>query len=128
VVAAYRGYWRLAAVFDSRYPQVRWRTVLSAVAVDPLLSRAVSAARVQHTNGIAVYGQVVPRPTVLAVNGRPRATVRDCADGSHAGQADAATGRHRTVGAARLPVVATVVRGRDGRWRVSDLSFPGGRC
>jgi hypothetical protein len=128
VEAAYREYWRLAAVFDSRYPESRWRAVLAVVAADPLLSRAVSSARVQHDNGVRVYGQVVPRPTVAPVNGRGQATVRDCADGSHAGQADAATGRRRTVGAARLRVLATVVRGGDGRWRVSDLRFPGGSC
>jgi hypothetical protein len=128
VEGVYRRYWQVEAIFDSRYPQQKWRSVLSAVATEPLLTREVSSARIQHEHGIAVYGQVAPRPTVLPVNGRAQATVRDCADGSHAGQADAVTGKHRTVGVARLPVVATVVRGADGRWRVSDVTFPGGRC
>jgi hypothetical protein len=128
VERAYREFWRLQAVFDSRYPESQWRQVLGRVAVDPELTRSVSGARLQHRQGIRVYGQVYPRPTVLPVNGRALATVRDCADASHAGQAEASTGRPRSVGIARMPLLATLVRGGDGRWRVSDLRFPGGAC
>jgi len=128
VERAYREFWRLQAVFDSRYPESQWRQVLGRVAVDPELTRSVSGARLQHRQEIRVYGQVYPRPTVLPVTGRTVATVRDCADASHAGQADASTGRPRSVGVARMPVLATVVRAADGRWRVSDLRFPGGTC
>jgi len=54
--------------------------------------------------------------------------VRDCQDASHSGQADAATGRARTVGVAHNPVEADLVRGADGHWRVSRISYPGGSC
>jgi hypothetical protein len=128
VEAAYRRFWQLSRTFDQRYPPRRWRQVLAAVAVDPELGLILANAELQRRNGILLYGQVIPRPAVAPVHGGDRATVLDCEDASHAGQADARTGQRKTVGVARNPVVAVLLRGRDGAWRVSSVRFPGGRC
>ncbi len=128
VDAAYRQFWVLEASFDSRYPAARWRAVLSAVATDPVLTRLLHAAAVQKRQRIAIYGQAVARPTIPVIAGRSTVRVADCQDASHTGQADARTGRPRSVGLARTPVVAVMVRGADGRWRVSDVRYVGGRC
>ena len=123
---AYREYWVVSRTFDRQYPQRRWREVLGRVAADPQLSIVLSAARIQRRNGIALYGAVIPHPTVQPVNGSTTATVRDCQDASHAGQAQ--NGKPRSVGVAGNPVVGTLTRGPDGLWRVSRVHYPGGRC
>jgi hypothetical protein len=128
VEVAYRRFWQVEASFDRDYPPGRWRAVLAAVAVDPVLTRLVAGATVQQRRGITLYGQIVPRPQVGPVLGRGSVRVTDCQDGSRTGQAEAATGRRLSVGVARMPVVATVVRGSDGGWRVAEVRYVGGRC
>ena len=128
VEAAYREFWRVGQSFDRDYPQPQWRGVLSRVAADPVLSRALSGARLQRQNGTVLYGQVVLRPRVVSVGPQGRARVSDCQDTSRTGQADAKSGKHRTVGVPRSPVNATLVRGVDGHWRVSDVEYTGGWC
>ncbi len=128
VEASYRNFWRVGQSFDRDYPPGEWRTVLGRVATDPVLSRALSGAQLQRQNGIVLYGQVGLRPTVRSIDPEGRAEVSDCQDTSRTGQADAKTGARRTVGVPRAPVTATLLRGVDGRWRVSDTRYTGGRC
>lgn len=124
----YRAFWPVVATFALR-PEPQWRAALSRVAADPQLSFALAVARQHRRDGIAVYGQVRPlTPTVALDRTVMRATVRDCADFSRTGQVDVLTHAPRTVGAARTPLSASVSRGADGRWRVSQVMFPGGRC
>ncbi len=127
VETAYREFLRLATTF-SRLPESEWRTVLGRVAVDPQLSFAIAVTREQRRNGVTVYGQARARAPKVDVSRGRRAAVRDCADFSRTGQADALTGRPRTVGVVRTPLAVTLLRGGDGRWRVSRVAFPGGRC
>jgi hypothetical protein len=128
VLAAYQEFWRVGRTFDRDYPPAQWRAVLSQVATDPVLSRAVSGAQLQRQNGTVLYGQVIPHPTVTSLDPAGQARVSDCQDASHAGQADAKTGKPKTVGVAHSPVRAILLRGTDGRWRVSDVEYVGGRC
>ena len=125
--AAYTRFWRVSRTFDRRYPQRSWRHVLGEVAADPALSLVLAQATAQARNRITLYGTVVPHPTVT-LRGGARAGVRDCQDASRAGQADAVTGRRRTVGVARNPITAALALGADGRWRVASVDFPGGSC
>ena len=127
VETAYRQFLAVAVSFV-RSPESQWRTTLGRVAVDPQLSYAIAVSRMQRRNGITLYGQTSPRAPKVSFTGTQKATVRDCADFSHTGQADARTGRPRTVGVARTPLLVTLLRGGDGRWRVSQVEFPGGRC
>jgi hypothetical protein len=128
VEAAYRQFWVVVVTFDQRYPEREWPTVLGRVAVDPELGLVLASTRQQRRNGIKVYGSVIPRPTVLPINGSNRAQVTDCQDASKSGQADAKTGQPRTVGVPRNPVTAVLVRRADGRWRVSSIKHPGATC
>jgi hypothetical protein len=127
VEAAYRGFWPVVATF-AESPESQWRAVLGRVAVDPQLSFAIAVTRTQRGNGITVYGQATPRAPKATLSGGQRAVVRDCADFSRTGQADARTGHPRTVGVARTPLSVTLLKGAGGRWRVSQVTFLGGRC
>ncbi len=128
VEAAYREFWAVGQTFDRDYPPGRWRQVLARVATDPILSRALSGARLQREHGVVLYGEVILRLRVVSVLPGGAARVADCQDTSRTGQADAKTGKRRTVGVPRTPVSASLVRGADGRWRVSDVKYIGGGC
>jgi hypothetical protein len=126
VETAYRRFWAVSWDVDKQ-PAARWRAVLATVAADPELTRLYAGTKAQQQAGIRLYGQVRARPTVRRVAGS-RATVADCQDASQAGQADARTGKPKTVGVARSPVEAAMLRGADGVWRVSDVRYTGGSC
>ena len=126
VEAAYRRFWVVSWRLDTN-PEAQWRSVLSAVAADPELTRVLEGTRAQKRRGITRYGAVVPRPTVVAINDAT-AQVRDCQGADKSGQADARTGRRMTVGVARNPLIGALTRGADGRWRITDIRYPGGRC
>ena len=128
VEAAYRDFWVVSWTFDRHYPESQWAGVLGRVAAEPELSLILANTRMQRRHGITLYGRMVPHPTVQPINGAKRATVRDCQDAHLGGQADAKTGRPRTIGVRRNPVTAVLVRGSDGRWRVSGVTYPGGSC
>ena len=127
VESAYRAFWPVLATFQQR-PESQWSAVLGRVAVDPQLSFAIAATRQQRRTGITVYGVAVPRAPKVTLGGGRLASVRDCADFSRTGQADAVTRKPRTVGVARTPLSTSLLRGSDGRWRVSNVAFLGGRC
>jgi len=127
VTAVYGQFWRLVWTLD-RVSAPQRRVVLAQAAVDPALGRAVAAAEVHQREGITLYGQVVPHPTAISFPEANRAMITDCQDAHAAGQADARTGRHKTVGVARSPVKATAVRSTDGAWRIAEATYTGGTC
>lgn len=127
VETAYRAFWPTLTTFDRRYPEAQWKTVLSRVSVDPQLSQAIAVAKEQRRNGITLYGQPQPRTPKIAINSKARAILTDCVDFSRSGQADARTGQRKTVGVARTPVTLTFAKGANG-WRVSNVTFPAGKC
>ena len=98
VEQAYRQFWLVTWSVDREHPASDWRRVVAAVAVDPELSLVVSGTQRLRQNGLTSYGEPVPHPSVLPVQGAGVARVRDCQDASHSGQADAVTGQARTVG------------------------------
>lgn len=126
VEAAYRRFWAVSWDVDKQAPG-QWRPLLATVSVNPVLTRLLAGTRAQREAGIRLYGQVVPRPSVTRL-AHGRAEVKDCQDASNAGQAEAASGKRRTVGVARTPVTASLVRRSDGLWRVSDVRYPGEKC
>ena len=127
VEAAYRAFWPVLATF-ARQPEARWRGILGQVAVDPQLGLTIALSREQRRNGVTVYGQPRPRVPAVRVGAGGTALVQDCADFSATGQADARTGQRKTVGIPRNPVRVSLREGADGRWRVSEVQYPGGRC
>ena len=127
VETAYRAFWPTLTTFDRRYPEAQWKTVLGRVSVDPQLSQAIAVAKEQRRNGITLYGQPQPRTPKITVSSKARATLTDCVDFSRSGQADARTGQRKTVGVARTPVTLIFTKGANG-WRVSNVTFPAGKC
>ena len=127
VASVYDSFWPVVTTFDRSYPEAQWKTVLGRVSVDPQLSQAIAVAKEQRRNGITLYGQPRPRTPRITINSKAKATLNDCVDFSHGGQADAKTGQRKTVGLARTSVTLIFAKGPAG-WRVSTVTFPGGKC
>nr|WP_157528217.1 hypothetical protein [Kibdelosporangium sp. MJ126-NF4]CEL17631.1 hypothetical protein [Kibdelosporangium sp. MJ126-NF4]CTQ91141.1 hypothetical protein [Kibdelosporangium sp. MJ126-NF4] len=126
VEAAYDEYWKVEHMI-MQLPESEWRAAMGKVSADPQLGRVVDGLRSLRSQSLTLYGSVTSRVSSVDIAG-DRATLRDCQDASKAGQADAATGKAKTVGVLRSPVEATLDRGNDGSWRVTSLSYPGGTC
>ncbi|MYW91657.1 hypothetical protein G3I59_13840 [Amycolatopsis rubida] len=127
VETAYRQFWH-STFHTSDKPESTWHDAVAAVAVDPQLTTALGAMQTQKQAGITVYGDVTARIVSVQINGAS-AKVVDCQDTSKAGQADAKTGKRKTVGVPRNPVNADLKRdSADGRWKVAQVTFPGGTC
>lgn len=123
---AYVRFWELAGTLD-RVPEAERHARLGEWAVDPELSRAVDGLKRLQEQSIGFYGTPTARVSGIDVNGGT-AVLRDCQDASQSGQVDTRTGARKTVGVARNPVTATLLRGADGAWRVSEIGYPGGDC
>jgi hypothetical protein len=124
VEAAWARYWSVYIAFESKYPESRWSSVISAIAVDPVRAQILKAARADRIIGVVGYGYVVPHPYwQVSINGKPTAVMGDCMDQSHAGSMFAKTGQKRTVGVEHDNTRATLVRGVDGRWRVKQIEY-----
>jgi hypothetical protein len=115
---AYRAFWVVAHTLDD-HPVGEWPRRLGAVTTEPLYPSLLRALVRQHESGIREYGRVRPHPMTVEVRGSV-ATVVDCQDASGAGEADTDTGLPRTAGESRTPIAASLRRGADGRWRVSE--------
>jgi len=126
VAGAYRRFWAVASTVDSQ-PRPVWRARLAAVAAEPLLSRMLSGFDAQTAAGSRQYGTVVTHPVVVRSDAA-RASIVDCQDASGSGLLDTATGLPSTVGSARTPVAATLLRGPTGGWRVSEARYLDGSC
>jgi hypothetical protein len=125
-LAAYTRFWAVASELDS-HPRDRWRSLLAAVAGDPLLSAVLSGLDGEAALGHRQYGQVIPRPRLIATTPK-RVSILDCQDASRSGLVDTDTGLPVSVGAARTPLSAVVAAGRDGRWRVVQARYLPGTC
>jgi hypothetical protein len=126
VVVAYRRFWVVAPRVEA-LPRPQWRRALARVAVDPLLTHVYEGLRAELASGSREYGMVVLHPTVVELRAG-RALILDCQDASRSGVLDIATGLPRTVGDSHTPVAATLVRGRDGAWRLSEARYLPGPC
>lgn len=123
---AYVRFWDVSLPVD-QLPPDQWRPVLAQVAAEPMLTQLVTGTDWQQEHNLRLYGRVQARVRDVHLDGS-QATVRDCQDASKTGQADRTAGSAKTVGVARNPVDATLVRGTDGIWRVSRIRYPQGSC
>ena len=114
----YRRFWVVAYTLDA-HPVTEWSSRLGTVATEPLLPKLLDALRAQRASGIREYGRVLPRLVTVEIQGDV-ATIFDCQDASGAGEAQTDTGLPKTVGNARTPIAASMRRGPDGEWRVSE--------
>jgi hypothetical protein len=126
VEQAYRRFWDVAQDLDQN-PEDHWRTALADVAADPVLSRILDGLHRRVRAGYRQYGTVVPHLTVVELGAR-RASVLDCQDASATGEIDTSTGLLTNRGRAHTPITATLTRGDDARWRLTDASYLPGDC
>jgi hypothetical protein len=125
VETAYRDFWsRLDQAPTQQESQ--WRASLNEVAVDPQLATIIQAITYQSAIGVTAYGTEAAHVMSVELSGS-QATLKDCQDASHSGQADAKTGKPKTVGVPKNPITATLIR-TDGSWKVSLITYPGGSC
>ena len=127
VETAYTQFWPRSLAIPGT-PENTWQDAMAELAVDPQLSTTLDAMSRNKQAGVKPYGDVTTRISRVELDG-DRATLNDCQDGSRSGQADAATGDRKTVGTSQIPILAHLIRdGADGRWKVSQLEYPGGPC
>jgi hypothetical protein len=126
ILADYRRFWAIAVTVSRRAPD-SWRSTMSAVAAEPLLSELLDGIAEQYRKGLVDYGAVVPRPRVVQASA-DRASVLDCQDASKSGALDIKTGIVKAAGSARTPMTCVLTRGVDGRWRVSEAMLLDGTC
>lgn len=126
VDAAYQQYWQVEHV-TMQLPESEWPAAIDKVAAGAQADRVLEGFRSLRAQSLTLYGAVTAHVSHIDITG-DQATVQDCQDASHAGQADVATGKPKTVGVPRSPVSATLMRGADGQWRVTGVSYPGGTC
>lgn len=127
IKAAYNQYWTYLHGLDKK-PVSTWRDQLGRVAAEPQLSATLKAMRYQRDIGESAYGHVTARVEKVDVTGS-EARLIDCQDASKSGLQDTKSGRKKNRGIARNPVRADLHRGdSDGRWRVVQISYPGGKC
>jgi hypothetical protein len=119
VVAAYTGYWQaLGQALDAR-SSTRAQAILAPYASPSLISSIVSGDQSLWARNEIQYGAPVPHILGVEVTGTS-ASVHDCADFSHAGLQDAATGQVvGSLGSAHVNMTSTMVL-TNGRWLLSD--------
>ena len=126
VERAYERFWQVSRSLPQR-PVERWRPELERVAAGPMAETILANLAQQRAAGIGLYGEIHPRITGVRLEGT-RAVVTDCQDTSQSGQAEADTGKPRTVGVARNLTSGTLERGPDGTWRVVRIDYPHRGC
>ncbi len=115
------------ATFDrlTDVPANERAAVWGQVATGRSYDLALSATATADAAGEVFYGETRINPTVLSVEGGV-AKIRSCQDESQTGRMKKATGEKVVVGRADAVLVATMVRGDDGVWRVSEATYPKG--
>ncbi|MBA0127267.1 hypothetical protein H0B56_17085 [Haloechinothrix sp. YIM 98757] len=127
VIEAYDRFWARTHEVPHE-PESEWEESMAQVAVDPQLSTTLQGMRFQHEDGVTSYGHVRSRVSEVEIDA-DEAVVVDCQDASESGQADLDTGERKTVGVERNPIRARMERDTgDGRWKVAEITYPGGEC
>jgi hypothetical protein len=126
MLASYRQFWAVVTT-ASQTPPSSWRRALSAVSAEPLLSQLLDGLIEQTRKGLVDYGTITVHPRIVRVDAR-HASIVDCQDASRSGTLETDTGVAKTVGSARTPFSAVLIRGADGRWRLSEGRLLGDSC
>ena len=101
--------------------------MLAEVAVDPFYSSVLDSIAETDGAGETFYGELQLNPVVQSVKDGT-AQVRDCQDASRTGRMDKATETKVTVGRKNDQLLATMVRGDDGEWRMSHAQYQAEPC
>ncbi|TQS43279.1 hypothetical protein [Cryptosporangium phraense] len=104
-------------------PAGRREALLAPVTTEPELSHLLTNWAALDADGQRNYGRDRPLESTVRVQGG-LALVEGCLDSRGSGVADTATGAPVTRGVARNAVRATLLRGPDGTWRISAITYP----
>ena len=128
VLSQYRAFWaRVPSASAARASQRR--ALLAPYTDDPELSSLLRGMAQQDARGEEIYGENVPHPKISRFSlAQGLAVISDCQDSSRSGVERRSDHKRITVGVKANPVVATMRRGADGRWRVSFVSYPKSSC
>lgn len=124
----YQAFFKVLAPASKAVPAERGR-LLAPYTEGPELDHLISAMAQNSRNGRVYYGTIGLRPRVQVLRPeRHLAVISDCQDAMRFGLADVKTGRKLSRGVARTATSVSMNLGKDGVWRVSYVSYPGGKC
>ncbi|MFF3671591.1 hypothetical protein [Microtetraspora malaysiensis] len=118
-MAVYRDLYPAGQHAEQALPEER-KAILERVATQPLLNRMLRGIAALRATDRVTWGNPVLHTFDVQVKD-DRATLHDCQDTSRTGQANAKTGERLIHGKSRTHLVATLLRGVDGAWRISTL-------
>jgi hypothetical protein len=118
---SYTQYWVVLPKAEHTDSESQRRRLLADYAVDPQLSTALRGIDDLHGRDLTSSGYVIVRiKKVQLVAGT--ATVWDCQDATHALIQKRSTGKAVSRGVSHDYLRATLLRGSDGRWRISKFA------
>lgn len=128
VIAAYTAYFPASKAAEAATPS-RAQVLLAPYAAQPYLRNVLAQMASYRARDEAASGYVIPHVIRVTVNGR-LATVYDCQDASHATLTNTQTGKVTLPlkGSARTYLIASLVLGRDSRWRITSLAHVAVPC
>ncbi|MWA02758.1 hypothetical protein F8568_020740 [Actinomadura sp. LD22] len=123
---AYRNFVAMLDRADSLPAESR-RQQLATLMAEPQLSRVLKRIAVMKKQHLTTYGNVIVHVTSvqLTTNG---ATVLDCQDTRNAGLINSVTQKKVNRGVKEDSTKALLIKGRDGKWRVSKSITLGEGC
>ncbi|WP_395111469.1 hypothetical protein [Actinomadura sp. SCN-SB] len=90
--------------------------------IDPQLSHVLKIVTRHKSDDLATYGSVIVNIRSVDIqNGR--ASVRDCQDATNSGLRNTRTNKKINRGVPDRHIEATLRKGPDGRWRVSEYNL-----
>ena len=128
VIAAYTAFVPALTAAEPR-SQEQAAALLAPYAARPYLGHVLAQMAWYRSHGEVAWGYLVPHVTSVQITGG-QAAVRDCQDASNAWLVSTVTGRviPGTAGSVHTYLVAVLVLGADGRWRLTLLAQVGGSC
>ncbi len=128
VIAAYTAYFPASKAAEAAAPS-RAQAILAPYAAQPYLRNVLAQMASYRARDEVASGYVTPHVIRVTVSGR-LATVYDCQDASHATLTNTRTGKvtPSLKGSARTYLIAGLVLGKDGRWRITSLAHVAMPC
>lgn len=128
VVTAYTAFFPALTAAEPQ-SQARAAAILARYATQPYLGHVLTQMAWYRAHDEVAWGYLLPHVISVQITGS-QAIVRDCQNASNAWLVNTVTGEviPGTVGYARTYLVAVLVRGRDGRWRLTLLAHVAGPC
>jgi len=124
VADAWFNYWRVYDDMSNKYAQAQWPALAAGIAVDPIKSQVLTALNADKIIDVVTYGVPIHHVYWPVVIGDGKvAQLGDCMDSSHYGSMFRKTGQKRTVGLAKINTMASLVKGPDGKWRLSQIAY-----